>query len=284
VPTFAGFETAAVLAEESQDPKRNIPRAILLATLGAGIFFVIGIYAGVVAWGPAKMAAYFSSSNAWQVLATSVWGKVGAILVFLALVNSILGNTNAAATAATRLMYAMGRIAALPRWFGRVNQSTHTPANAIFFLMGMSIVVAVVASLALGGPTQGFGFVITLGALFFILLYMLACVAVPFLYLRHLRSEFNPVKHLIIPAVGILIFILPLVSTVYPVPPSPLNVVPYIDLGWLVLGLIVMYLLLRTRPESVLRTEDIMLDAYEGGEEMSVAVAPGVAMEEDQTR
>jgi amino acid transporter len=29
VPTFAGFETAAVLAEESRDPRRNIPRAVL---------------------------------------------------------------------------------------------------------------------------------------------------------------------------------------------------------------------------------------------------------------
>jgi hypothetical protein len=55
--------------------------------------------------------------------------------------------------------------------------------------------------------------------------------------------------------------------------------VPYIDLGWLVLGLIVMYALLRTRPESVLRTEDIMLDAYEEGDEVGVAVAPGAGLE-----
>ncbi|HZS93944.1 MAG TPA: APC family permease, partial [Chloroflexota bacterium] len=220
VPTFAGFETAAVLAEESKDPKRNIPRAIVLATLGTGIFFVVGIYAGVVAWGPSKIAAYASSSNAWQVLGTHVWGTAGAVLVFLALVNSILGNTNAEATASTRLMYAMGRIGAIPRWFGRVDRTRHTPSNAIFFLMAMSFVIAIGSSLILGGPSQGFGFAISLGAIFAILLYMSACLSVPFLYLRFRRDEFNPIKHLIIPAIGILIFIGPLISTVYPVPPS----------------------------------------------------------------
>jgi len=273
VPTFAGFETAAVLAEESKDPRRNIPRAILLATFGTGVFFVLGIYAGVVAWGPNKIAAYASSSNAWQVLGTHVWGTLGAVLVFLALVNSILGNTNAEATSSTRLMYAMGRIGALPRWFGRVDRTHHTPYHAIFFLMGGSFIIAIASSLIFGGPSQGFGFTISLGAVFAILLYMSACLSVPFLYLRYKRDEFNPLKHLVIPGIGILIFIGPLISTVYPVPPSPLNIVPYIDLGWLIVGFAVMVYLLRRRPESVLRTGDIMLDEYTPEEEPGVVIA-----------
>src|SRR5205823_2456475 len=99
-------------------------------------------------------------------------------------------------------------------------------------------------------------------AIYFILLYMSACLAVPFLYLRYLRGEFNPLKHLIIPIIGILVFIGPLISTVYPVPPYPLNLVPYIDLGWLLVGLAVMVVLLRRRPESVMQTQGILLDAY----------------------
>jgi amino acid transporter len=272
VPTFAGFETAAVLAEETRDPRRFVPRAILVATFGTGIFFVVGIYGGVVAWGPNKIASYASSSNAWQVLGTHVWGTLGAVLVFFALVNSILGNSNAEATAGTRLMYAMGRIGALPRWFGRVSDERHTPVNAIFFLMAISLVVAIGASIILGGPTQGFGFAISLGSIFAILLYMSACLSVPFLYMRFLRNEFNPIKHMVIPAIGILIFIGPLISTVYPVPPSPLNVVPYIDLAWVVIGLGVMFWLLRTRPESVTATGDVMLDAYTEEEEPGVVL------------
>src|SRR5207247_3070489 len=45
---FSGFESAAPLAEESQNPRRTVPRAILLAALCIGIFYVFCSYAGVV--------------------------------------------------------------------------------------------------------------------------------------------------------------------------------------------------------------------------------------------
>jgi amino acid transporter len=261
VPTFAGFETAAVLAEESREPRRFIPRAVVVATFACGIFFVAGAYAGVVAWGPAKIAGYAASANAWQALAHNVWGFAGALLVFLALVNSIAGNSSAEATASTRLMYAMGRIGSLPRWLGAVQQKRRVPLNAILLLTGGSFVISVITSYAFGGPSQGFAFTISLGAIFAILLYMSACLAVPFLYLRQLRPEFNVVKHVVIPVIGILVFIGPLVSTIYPVPPYPLNIIPYIDLGWLLLGFGVLTWLWRNRQDSVVATQAIVIEA-----------------------
>lgn len=286
VPTFAGFETAAVLAEESREPRRFIPRAVVLATFACGVFFVAGAYAGVVAWGPAKIAGYAASSNAWQALAHNVWGFAGALLVFLALVNSIAGNSTAESTASTRLMYAMGRIGALPRWFGRVHDKRRVPLNAILVLTGGSFAISVITSYVFGGPSQGFAFTISLGAIFAILLYMSACLSVPFLYLRQLRREFNVIKHLVIPLIGVLVFLGPLVSTVYPVPPYPLNIIPYIDLGWLLLGLGVLAWLWRNRRDSVLATQMIVLEADPDAEPVpataqvaapsSDAEAPGV--------
>lgn len=261
VPTFAGFETAAVLAEESREPRRFIPRAVVLATFVCGVFFVAGAYAGVVSWGPSKIAGYFSSSNAWQVLAHNVWGFAGALLIFLALVNSIAGNSTAEATASTRLMYAMGRIGSLPRWLGAVHTRRQVPANAIFLITGGSFAISVITSLIFGGPEQGFAFTISLGAIFAILLYMSACISVPFLYLRQLRNEFSVVKHLVIPLIGLLIFIGPLVATIYPVPPYPLNIIPYIDLAWLLLGAGVLTWMWRNRRESVLATRLIVLES-----------------------
>jgi hypothetical protein len=97
---------------------------------------------------------------------------------------------------------------------------------------------------------------------------------VPFLYLRQLRSEFNVVKHLVIPVIGVLVFIGPLISTVYPVPPYPLNIIPYIDLGWLLLGLGVLLWLRRNRPQSVQATAMIVLEADPADEpELAGAVA-----------
>lgn len=281
VPTFAGFETAAVLAEESREPRRFIPRAVVIATFACGIFFVAGAYAGIVAWGPAKVAGYASSSNAWQALAHNVWGFAGALLVFLALVNSIAGNSTAEATASTRLMYAMGRIGSLPRWFGAVNQKRRVPLNAILILTGGSFAISVITSYAFGGPSQGFGFTISLGAIFAILLYISACISVPFLYLRQLRSEFNVIKHLVIPVIGVLVFIGPLVSTIYPVPPYPLNIIPYIDLGWLLVGVGVLLWLRRNRPASVEATAMIVLEADPDEPAMAGAAVSDAAVESD---
>ncbi len=73
-------------------------------------------------------------------------------------------------------------------------------------------------------------------------------------------------------------FIGPLISTVYPVPPYPLNLVPYIDLAWFIVGLGVMAYLLRRRPESVLNTQAIMLDAYTEDAEPLPETPEGTAM------
>jgi amino acid transporter len=274
VPAFAGFETAAVLAEESREPRRFIPRAVVVATFACGVFFVAGAYAGVIAWGPSKIAGYAASSNAWQALAHNAWGFAGALLVFLALVNSIAGNSSAEATASTRLMYAMGRIGSLPRWFGAVDAKRRVPLHAILVLTFGSFAISIITSYVFGGPSQGFAFTISLGAIFAILLYISACISVPFLYLRQLRNEFNVVKHIVIPLIGVLVFIGPLISTIYPVPPYPLDIIPYIDLGWLLVGLGVLAWLWRNRRDSVIATQMIVLEADPDDEPVLATAGP----------
>ena len=51
VLAFGGFEGAAPLAEEARNPRRTIPRAVLLATLGIGLLYVFTTYAVDVAFG-----------------------------------------------------------------------------------------------------------------------------------------------------------------------------------------------------------------------------------------
>ena len=138
-----------------------------------------------------------------------------------------------------------------------------------------------ITSYAFGGPSQGFGFTISLGAIFAILLYISACISVPFLYLRQLRSEFNVIKHLVIPVIGVLVFIGPLVSTIYPVPPYPLNIIPYIDLGWLLVGVGVLLWLRRNRPASVEATAMIVLEADPDEPAMAGAAVSDAAVESD---
>ena len=44
---FTGFETSANLAEETNRPERNIPRAVLTSVIVIGVFYIIGSFAQV---------------------------------------------------------------------------------------------------------------------------------------------------------------------------------------------------------------------------------------------
>src|SRR6266571_2759811 len=102
---FAGFESSAPLAEETQNPRRTVPRAILLEVVLIGLFYVFCSYAGVVGWGFSKIATYLKDSDPWATMATRVWGPFE-FIVSLAILNSALANANAGVNAATRVLYA----------------------------------------------------------------------------------------------------------------------------------------------------------------------------------
>src|SRR5579884_3605673 len=118
---FAGFESSAPLAEEAHNPRRTVPRAILLAAVSIGIFYVFCSYAGVVGWGFNKIASYPNNPDPWGTMASRVWG-VFSFIVILAILNSALANANAGVNAASRVLYAMGRTRTLPAPLAQINR------------------------------------------------------------------------------------------------------------------------------------------------------------------
>ncbi len=110
---FIGFESSAPLAEEAHNPRRTVPRAILLAAISIGVFYVFCSYAGVVGWGFNKIATYPTDPNPWGTMANRVWG-VFAFVAILAILNSALANSNAGVNAVTRVLYSTGRTKTLP--------------------------------------------------------------------------------------------------------------------------------------------------------------------------
>src|SRR5262249_40946518 len=88
---FAGFESAAPLAEEARDPRRTVPLAIVLATLSIGVFYAFCSYAAVAGWGVNRISAFSGDPNPWGTMAKQVWGAKSVIIIF-AILNSGLGN------------------------------------------------------------------------------------------------------------------------------------------------------------------------------------------------
>jgi amino acid transporter len=131
---FVGFEAVAPLGEEAREPRRTIPRAVILSAVLVGLFYVFCWYAATVFFGPDKMTDFYTFNNGdpWGFMADAVL-PIGGLLVVLAILNSCLANANAGATAATRSLFAMGRATLLPRWFGAVQPTFKSPVNAVHF-------------------------------------------------------------------------------------------------------------------------------------------------------
>ncbi len=141
VLAFGGFEGAAPLAEESRNPKRTVQKAVLFSTLGIGIFYVFTTYAAAVAFGPAGFSTFTSSGAAsWEGMARSLYGLFW-FFVFLAIVNSTIGNANAGVNIASRMSFAMGRIGAFPAALARVHPRHRSPVLAIVLSFAATVAV-----------------------------------------------------------------------------------------------------------------------------------------------
>jgi amino acid transporter len=253
---FAGFESSAPLAEEAQNPRRTVPRAILLAAVLIGLFYVFCSYAGVVGWGFNKIATYLSDPDPWATMATRVWGPFE-FIVSLAILNSALANANAGVNAASRVLYAMGRTRTLPGTLAHTNRF-RTPGTAIFITMAIAVICTLWPGLVYG-PATAFALVGTIIAIPIILVYMATCLAVPFFYRREHPEDFNVVRHIIVPAIPFIVLAIVLYFQFTPVPP-PLNLGLPISAAWLVLGLVIVTLLSIRAPEALARSSKVYLE------------------------
>jgi amino acid transporter len=247
---FAGFESSAPLAEETRQPRRTVPRAVLLATVLIGLFYILCSYAGVVGWGITNLNGYISNADPWATMAGRVWGAFS-FIVILTILNSALANSNAGVNAITRTLYAMGRTHTLPHILAHLNRHK-VPDVALFFSLFIAIVMALVAGLLYGPFPGGFSFLGAILTFPILIVYVATCVSVFFFYLREHRAEFNILRHVIVPLLPtvVLLFVLYFQFTSLT---APSNLAVPIVIGWFVLGLIITILLSIFAPKALAR-------------------------------
>jgi len=151
---FIGFDEVITLAEETRDPTRTVPRALLLALgLSTGLYIAVAV-AAVSVLGADTLAA---SPRPLADVMAHVLGDRGATVVAAIAVMTTTNTTLLVVTAASRVMYGMAKAGAMPRSFAFVHQRRRTPIRAIvavalvagtFALFGDFAVVAAVTDFA----------------------------------------------------------------------------------------------------------------------------------------
>ncbi len=123
--SFLGFDAITTLTEETNEPTRTIPKAIVLVTIIGGVIFLITSYAAeLVALGLHSVNA---DSEAFDI-AAQIGGNLFSAFFIAGLVITQLASGIAAQASAARLLFAMGRDNVLPRKaFGFLHPKFHTP-------------------------------------------------------------------------------------------------------------------------------------------------------------
>lgn len=138
---YVGFETIAVTAGETAQPRSTLPKALVGTVIATGLlyFVIVLVFISTIApdqYGSATLV------DIGRLLA----GPAGAVAITLAAVFSIGGNLASSMIAAPRLIFSLAENRLLPKWFGHVHAKFATPDRCILIMGAMALVLALTGS------------------------------------------------------------------------------------------------------------------------------------------
>jgi amino acid transporter len=135
--SFLGFDAVSTLTEETRDPRRTIPKAIMLITLIGGLIFV-GVSYFVQLAHPGGQ--FENSDAAAYEIARNVGGDVFVSVFLIGLVVGQFASGLSAQASGSRLLYAMGRDGVLPKaFFGGLSERFGTPVNSLLLCAAVAL-------------------------------------------------------------------------------------------------------------------------------------------------
>lgn len=192
---FLGFDALTTFTEDTVNPTKNIPRAIILTLLVCGAIFLIVTYFTHLVH---PSYDYSNPDNAAYEIARQVAPSVfGGIFLIGTIAGQFAAGLSAQASGA-RLLYAMGRDGVLPKkFFGKLNSKTHTPINSIV-LTGVVALFAIFLDVTKATAYINFGGFV---AFFFVNLSVIAYYFVK----QRQRSLKGTILYLVFPVIGALL-------------------------------------------------------------------------------
>jgi amino acid transporter len=233
--SFAGFESAGSLGEESTEPRRMVPRSMAVAIGFGAVFYVLCVAVQTLGFGTdaAGVRAFAASPAPLGELATTYVGSGMADALDLAAIISAVGAGLGCASVAARMLYALSRDRLLDPRLSAVS-STGAPAGGLAFVMVLDLLILVIFGAAGGKPFDVFFYFATIGTLSLLAMYAMTNVAaLRFLGSRGARAE------LVLPLAGIAVAGYVLYHHIWPVPASPYDAFPYVVAAWLAVGVAV---------------------------------------------
>ncbi|HEU0192748.1 MAG TPA: APC family permease [Gaiellales bacterium] len=211
--SFAGFEAAATLGEETREPRRAIPRAILATAVFGGIYFIYVTSVEMMGFGTdAKGVAAFGSSGSLlgDLGKTYITSSIGNVIT-LGTAISAFGCCLACVVGGSRIVYTLSRDGLGTTAFGNVRSETGSPVRALALVtLVAAVIVAACRIFFTHDVFDVFVWSGVIGTLILLVAYVLATLgAVRLLWFRGTHRV--PIWQIIVPVAALVV----LVATLY---------------------------------------------------------------------
>jgi amino acid transporter len=199
--TYIGFDGVTTLAEDVENPKRNVLLAVVLTCVFAGVCSGIEAYLGARVW--PDWRSFPNLETAFMDICSRVGGVVlfnamGVILIVAAFGSGLTGTLGAA-----RLLFGMGRDGVLPKkFFGQLKPGSNTPVNNILLIGGIAFLGAVLLNY-IGSAYQHAGELLNFGAFLAFMGVNFACFW-QFFVRRQPGEERHFLTDAVLPIIGFL--------------------------------------------------------------------------------
>ncbi len=165
VYAFTGFEMATIPAGEVRDPKKSLPRALLIAILVVAVLYIM---IQVVCVG--TLPGLAQSQKPLADAGTQFLGTAGGAIISAGAIISITGNLNILLLSGSRLPFAMAEQKQLPAFVGSIHRKFFTPYVAILITAGLMLFLTLKSSFLAALTISTIARLVTYGA---------TCIALP---------------------------------------------------------------------------------------------------------
>ncbi len=188
--SFTGFNVISNLAEETRNPKKTIPLAIVLSCIIVGVYWVIVSWAYVMAVPIEDVIAAVKSDIVPVVPIAKIYWGAGDIIIILTGMIAGLGVYLATVLGTSRVIFAMARDGSMASSLGKLNTRYQTPWNALHLTFVLTLIFVLLPA-AIFGIYNTYMWWAKAVVFFAIIIYIFVSIANPLFYYRYRRKQFN---------------------------------------------------------------------------------------------
>lgn len=236
--SWAGFESGSSMSEETAEPKRVIPRSLLLAVVIGGLVYVFIMFAQTIGFGTdaAGVDAFATAASTLTTLSATYIGTWFAVLISIVAFFVAFGAFLSSSAAASRLLFALARDGFGPSALARQNPRNKVPSTSVSTVIALTTVMTLGLGVFGATSVDAYYWYATLGTLCMVVAYGMTSVGV----IRHTfrPSSGIPKWEIVIPALGLVYLVFVYIIQVTG-QEAPYTYFPWAVGLWCLIGLVI---------------------------------------------